>query len=205
MTQKIYTVAILGCGARGCETYGDLMAQKPDVYKIVALCDVNVKKLEKYVDKILLNFEESQKALDSYDNGYMGMGIFFIAAGIILFIYMILSSKLKSKEKARRVSAKKQAKKRNYAYIRHADFGAKSRILLEANTEGYSICYRRVKHTNELIVNGKVYDEMKGVLEVEHNLVAVVDGHRIEAGLDEDSCSYIYFDDVLVEIKDRRI
>ena len=66
MTQKIYTVAILGCGARGCETYGDLMAQKPDVYKIAALCDVNVKKLEKYGARYGVPEAERYDSMESF-------------------------------------------------------------------------------------------------------------------------------------------
>lgn len=48
MTDKIFTVAILGCGSRGAESYGRLMYAQKDAYKIVALCDINPTKLEKY-------------------------------------------------------------------------------------------------------------------------------------------------------------
>jgi len=36
---KIYTVAILGVGARGGNAYGKLINVKKDKFKIVALCD----------------------------------------------------------------------------------------------------------------------------------------------------------------------
>ena len=45
---KQFTVAILGCGARGAETYGRLMYGAKDKYKIVSLCDFSEKTLEKY-------------------------------------------------------------------------------------------------------------------------------------------------------------
>ena len=46
LAEKIYTVAIIGCGARGMDTYGKLIAAIPDKFKIVALCDKNEEKLQ---------------------------------------------------------------------------------------------------------------------------------------------------------------
>jgi len=66
--------------------------------------------------------------------------------------------------------------------IRIADSEVKHRVLAEAQVSYYKISYRRVKHTNELIVNGKVYDEINAVLEYPHTLKAWVDGHYITAG-----------------------
>ena len=37
---KIFTVAILGCGGRGAESYGRLFLEQKDKYRIVALCDL---------------------------------------------------------------------------------------------------------------------------------------------------------------------
>ena len=48
MDKKIFTVAVLGCGGRGAESYGRLMYEKKDRYYITALCDVNEKKLVTY-------------------------------------------------------------------------------------------------------------------------------------------------------------
>lgn len=79
--------------------------------------------------------------------------------------------------------------------IRMADMQEKSRILLEAETMGYHIVYRRVKKVNELIVNGRVYDEYEATLEYPHSLTAMVDGHKIEAKYNPSSFMYIYFDD----------
>ena len=45
---KIFTVAILGCGGRGAESYGRLFLEQKDKYRIVALCDLLPEKLKKY-------------------------------------------------------------------------------------------------------------------------------------------------------------
>lgn len=67
------------------------------------------------------------------------------------------------------------------AIMRMADPDVKSRILLEAQAAGHTIVYRRVKRVNELIVDGRVYDEYEALMEMPHTLVAVIDGCRIEA------------------------
>lgn len=46
--EKIITVSIIGVGARGGEAYGRYIYSLKDKYKIVALCDVNEERLEKY-------------------------------------------------------------------------------------------------------------------------------------------------------------
>lgn len=46
MSEKIFTVSIIGCGARGKDVYGSYMKEIPEHYKIVALCDINKIKLE---------------------------------------------------------------------------------------------------------------------------------------------------------------
>lgn len=67
--------------------------------------------------------------------------------------------------------------------LREADKEVKHRVLLEAYVlNKYDVCYRRVKHTNELVINGKVYDQIEGVIESPHILAAIVDGHTITAG-----------------------
>ncbi len=66
--------------------------------------------------------------------------------------------------------------------IRRADNDVKHRVLLETRVSTYNICYRRVKHTNELVINGNVYDELEGIIESAHILKAWVDGHYISAG-----------------------
>ncbi len=82
----------------------------------------------------------------------------------------------------------------NSAMLRMADTDVKSRILLEAQHLGYRIEYRRVKRTNELVVNGRVYDEYEALVETPHALTAVLDGHKIEVQYDTSSHMYIIFD-----------
>lgn len=65
--------------------------------------------------------------------------------------------------------------------IRKADKNAKHKVLLQTRRLNYDICYRRVKHTNELVINGNVYDELEGIFEYPHALKAWIDGHYIVA------------------------
>ena len=79
----------------------------------------------------------------------------------------------------------------NSTYIRRADNEVKFRILAEAEYEGHSIYYRRVKRTNELVIDGYVYDEIEMLVETPHILTAVINGKRIEAGINNSSISFI--------------
>lgn len=154
----------------------------------------------------LLNFNVSQEEIDKYDNGYILIGYLICIVGVNLFIYAICLVK-RRKENSRH--AEKIAKNRDSgadsAAIRHADLSVKNRVLVQASAEGYTICYRRVKSVNELIINGRVYDEKKAIIEFEHKLCANLDGHSFEAGLDENSNSYIRFDGEILEYKKRLI
>ncbi len=67
--------------------------------------------------------------------------------------------------------------------LREADNTVKHKVLLQVTVANYNICYRRVKHTNELVINGNVYDEYTAVMEFAHELTAFYDGHHIVAGL----------------------
>ncbi len=78
--------------------------------------------------------------------------------------------------------------------LRAADMSVKSRVLLEANALGHTVVYRRVKKTNELVIDGKVYDEYTALMEFPHTLIAVIDGHLIEAGCDHSSRMFIAAD-----------
>lgn len=148
----------------------------------------------------LLNFEASQQAIYDYGWGYVGIGVFACACGVFLIIYCVLSVNHKRKEKAR-----KEAKKKRASVVRCADSSVKSRTLLEATVQSYHICYRRVKKTNELVINGRVYDEMTAVIEFAHELSATLDGHKILAGYDDQSFSYLVFDGKTVAKKKRWI
>ena len=45
----------------------------------------------------------------------------------------------------------------------------------------------------------------RGIIEFAHNLSAIIDSHKIEAGYDEDSYSYIIFDGERIAEKRRII
>ena len=154
----------------------------------------------------LLNFETSQAEIDSYDNGYIAIGIVACIGGVFLIWYVIASSNYKRKENERHIKKAKAVQVADGDIgLRRADSSVKSKTLLEATVEGYRICYRRVKRVNELVINGTVYDEKKGIIEFEHNLSAIIDGHRIEAGFDEDGYSYIILDGMRIAEKRRII
>ncbi len=72
----------------------------------------------------------------------------------------------------------------NTSRLRIADSDVKCNVLLTAEKDGLAITYRRVKRTNELIVNGNVYDEYEALIESSHILTAVVNHHTVEAGFD---------------------
>ena len=154
----------------------------------------------------ILNFEESQAALDAYDNGYIAIGVFVCFAGVFIIILGLISSAQRKKEMEKHT---RKAKRRESGVddnpVRRANRSVKVRILLEARVENYEICYRRIKSVNELVINGIVYDEKKAVIEFPHNLSALVDGHTIEAGLSDDSYSYIMFDGECLANKQRLI
>lgn len=78
--------------------------------------------------------------------------------------------------------------------LRAADMTVKYKTLLEYNNDGYHILYRRVKRTNELVINGRVYAEYTALAELPHYLYARIDGHLIAAGLTIRSMSFIEID-----------
>ena len=51
MKNGIYTVAILGVGARGGDIYGNLLAEQSGRFKITALCDLRTERLERFGKK----------------------------------------------------------------------------------------------------------------------------------------------------------
>ena len=64
----------------------------------------------------------------------------------------------------------------------------KHKVLLQATCKNLDICYRRVQHTNELVINGNVYAEKPGVIEINHVLYAEIGGHVVTAGLERANC-----------------
>lgn len=77
----------------------------------------------------------------------------------------------------------------------------KARIFLEEDVLGRYVVYRRVKRTNELVIDGYVYDEYEALVETEHWLRADINGHIIEAGFDGKGFSYIKADGEVVKRK----
>ena len=60
---KMYTVAILGVGARGGDVYGSLLVEnRKDLFKIVAICDFRKERLERFGD--LFNVPEHARFED---------------------------------------------------------------------------------------------------------------------------------------------
>lgn len=57
-------------------------------------------------------------------------------------------------------------------------------ILLEANCAGHQVVDRRVKRTNQLVIDRYIYDEIQMRMETVHSLPAAVDGHRIKVAID---------------------
>ena len=151
----------------------------------------------------LLNFEATQTAIISYDKWYAGIGVFMCLGGGFLIVYGIVSLCSRKREERRRKA--RSPKGSDSQPLRPVQPALKSKILLDARVKGYTICYRRMHHVNELVVNGQVYDERRGIIEFEHCLRAVVDGHTIEAGLDERSFSYIRFDGRVLAERQRLI
>lgn len=150
----------------------------------------------------LMNFEVEQAEIDAYDDWYIGIGLFACLAGAFCVIYGLTVIENKKRESKRRKEKKKLSQKESTP-LGYAKQSVKGRVLLEAKFKGYEICYYRVNHINELIINGKVYDEKKALVEFEHELSATVDSHTIDAGLDEESFSYIKFDGKTIAVKKR--
>lgn len=149
----------------------------------------------------ILNFEISQQEIEDYGKGYVWIGIFALAVGVFLIFLVTAEHFYKKKEDKKHLSDRSRARE----YIREAEAPIGGRVLLETEYKGYHICYRRKRCVNELIVNGKVYDEKKGILEFSHVLVACVDGHTVEAGFSGEGYSYIRFDGKRIAKKKRLI
>lgn len=79
----------------------------------------------------------------------------------------------------------------------------KCRVFVEADVQGMHIVFRRVKRTNELVINGCVYDEYVALAEFAHTLTAKINGHKIEAIYDGASSVKIFVDSELVAKKMR--
>lgn len=135
----------------------------------------------------LMDFEESQKDIQYYGYGYIALGAVACICGVFLVWFYFMEKQAKQRESQR------QVRQTQIAPLRPADPDVKCRIFLEADVSEMHICYRRVRSTNELVINGYVYDEMKARVEFDHRLTAKVNGHSVAAGLKGER-SYIELD-----------
>lgn len=87
--------------------------------------------------------------------------------------------------------------------FKNADFSVKHKVLAQGEILGHTVIYRRVKRTNELIVDGVVYDEIETLVETSHTLTAKIDGHIITAGYDGKFHSFIKIGNEIVTKKIR--
>ncbi len=88
--------------------------------------------------------------------------------------------------------------------LRPVDPTVKARIFIEYEMYGYQITYRRVKRTNELVINGYVYAEYTALMEMPHMLNANLGGHSFAAGTDgTTSRSIMMVDGMIVKTKMR--
>lgn len=81
------------------------------------------------------------------------------------------------------------------------DENEKCRILLEAHCGGHHVVYRRVKRSNQLVIDNYIYDEIQMLVETSHSLSAVLDGHRFVVGMQQNSQSFISLDGQVVKTK----
>ncbi len=79
----------------------------------------------------------------------------------------------------------------------------KCRVFVQAESNGMNIIFRRVKRTNELVINGCVYDEYVALAEFAHTLTANLNGHKIEAIYDGSASVRIVVDSEVVAKKMR--
>ncbi len=151
----------------------------------------------KTADREILNFEQSQRAIARYSNGYVVLGgvMGLIGLAFLWFICFYWSYRLREHRKAlRRARFAEQHPGVDLPPLRPAKETGRCRVFVKDKIEGYEIVYRRRGTVNELVINGSVYDEKRGLLELAHNLSASLDGHIIEAGYDETNLCYIRFD-----------
>ncbi len=178
--------------------YGDDASEKMEKLPAGTKLELLINPRNGYVMEIkngndlLMDFDITNEAFDDIFLCYLGLIVLVIFLAYILA--MIVLKKLKQNRSEPKLTQTGELEESKI--IRKADLTVKSRTLLECQYMEYSILYRRQNHTNELIVNGNVYDEYQKRIEFEHTLRAVIDGHLIEAGLDDQSRSFISVDGV---------
>jgi predicted dehydrogenase len=57
MEKKIFTVAVIGAGARGADVYSPLIADKKDGFELVAVCDMRQDRLDDFAKRFSIKAE----------------------------------------------------------------------------------------------------------------------------------------------------
>ena len=135
-------------------------------------------------------------------------GVLDFVFHVMILYYLIVgikgAKKLKALPPEEPVAADPDAVPVNSTPLRRIEAGEKCRILLEHTYGTYRVVYRRVKKTNQLVINDYVYDEMTFGIEPDHSLTAWLDGHEITVGYrSRRSLSYLMVDGVEVAQKIR--
>lgn len=157
-------------------------------------------------DGELLGFDKAESEVYDRVGEKRFIGIMFITLSVFLLaVGLIYNSSLNKERERQKKKNEKMINGTDTPAIRSPKTEGKTKILLSSKVKDYEIVYRRTKTVNELVVNGYVYDSMKALVEVTHELSAVVDGHEIAVGLDYESYSYIKFDGAVVAKKRRLI
>lgn len=79
----------------------------------------------------------------------------------------------------------------------------KARTFLSFESFGHNVVFRRVKRTNELVIDGNVYAEYIALMERSHELTAIVDGHEFTVGFEGSGSVYATVDRLMVAQKAR--
>ena len=89
--------------------------------------------------------------------------------------------------------------------LREADKKSRAAVFCEADFMSHHIVYQRAKRANELVVDGRVYDEYVIFSEDAHTLEATIDGFKIQAHYDGLSMTSILADGKEIARKTRLI
>lgn len=81
----------------------------------------------------------------------------------------------------------------------------KGRVIMSAEYNGMNVEVRRSKGLTELIVNGKVYAEKKGVIETEYTICARVSGVEFSTTMTMQSVMFLFADGKQIAKKIRMI
>ena len=107
---------------------------------------------------------------------FHAMIIYYLAAGISA------AKKLKELPPEEPAVAEPEEPQGNSVPLRRVEEGEKARVLLESTYGTYRVVYRRVKKTNQLVINDYIYDEITFGIEPDHSLSARLDGHEFTVG-----------------------